>query len=338
MKTTLLLVGLLGSWLSSSAIASVDESRTKVEITWPGGTDESGDPKFTFSLSPSDTLTLNSDRGDSGKFSCSFSWAIETTCTSCCGHGGMPSGTLSLSNFVLSVHNSPNTLTGQPGVSAQDAVSSSRRRVFRMVKINGKKRMLVIETDWRGMYGFVGLADSGLTDDEALAAHQWLVLHREGHSYPMDAESKGRVLVGEVTKTVALANQICREITVSDHGIDLEIEFKDDRGEASGVCVKAQLKSGDSHLEHVKSRGGEKFQIRDERHARYWRNQATPVMLVIRKSTGETRWMEIRDYLKARHEPGKGDVKAIEFTGERFDVASVRRLRDQMLAADSPIV
>ena len=35
---------------------------------------------------------------------------------------------------------------------------------------------------------------------------------------------------------------------VSDHGIDMEIEFKDDAGEATGRKLYLQLKSGDSHL------------------------------------------------------------------------------------------
>src|SRR5207244_1471594 len=42
----------------------------------------------------------------------------------------------------------------------------------------------------------------------------------------LENESKERALVGEVISTVALAGQICREKLVSDHGIDLEIEFR----------------------------------------------------------------------------------------------------------------
>lgn len=41
-----------------------------------------------------------------------------------------------------------------------------------------------------------------------------------------------RALVGEVISTVALAGQLSRELTVSDHSIDMEIEFKDDAGQA----------------------------------------------------------------------------------------------------------
>ena len=72
----------------------------------------------------------------------------------------------------------------------------------------------------------------------------------------LDNESKERALVGEVISTVALAGQICREFNVSDHGIDMEIEFKDDRGKATGRKLYLQLKSGDSYLRERKSDGG----------------------------------------------------------------------------------
>jgi small GTP-binding protein len=77
----------------------------------------------------------------------------------------------------------------------------------------------------------------------------------------LDNESKERALVGEVISTVALAGQICRELTVSDHGIDMEIEFKDDAGEATGRKLYLQLKSGDSHLRKKKD-GSQVFAIR----------------------------------------------------------------------------
>ena len=68
------------------------------------------------------------------------------------------------------------------------------------------------------------------------------------------------------------------------------------------------------------------FTIRDERHGRYWMAQALPVLLVIRTSEGEVRWMEVREWLRAR-----AAVKQIVFEGERFDVMSVRRWRDRVL-------
>jgi small GTP-binding protein len=147
----------------------------------------------------------------------------------------------------------------------------------------------------------------------------------------LDSQSKERALVGEIISTVALAGQICREFTVSDHGIDMEIEFKADTGEATGRKVYLQLKSGDSYLSKRKQDGAEIFRIKDERHARYWIDQAFPVLLVIRNSEGEVRWMEVRDWLKRESDNGRKPVKQIVFEGERFDVMSVRRWRERVL-------
>jgi hypothetical protein len=146
----------------------------------------------------------------------------------------------------------------------------------------------------------------------------------------LDNESKERALVGEVISTVALAGQLTRELTVSDHGIDMEIEFKNDAGEATGKKVYLQLKSGDAYLRRRERDGAEIFRISKPRHVEYWRNQAFPVFLVIRKSDGQVQWMEIRDYLKDATEGGK-QVHQIVFQGERFDVMGVRRCRDKIL-------
>ncbi len=147
----------------------------------------------------------------------------------------------------------------------------------------------------------------------------------------LDNTDKERTLVGEVISTVSLAGQICRELTVSDNGIDMEIEFRSDAGEATGRKLYLQLKSRDSYLKKRKRDGAEIFTVKDERHARYWMDQAFPVLLVIRNSEGEVRWMEVRDYLKRESDDGKKAVKQIVFAGERFDVMSVRRWRDRAL-------
>ncbi|HEV7509931.1 MAG TPA: DUF4365 domain-containing protein [Thermoanaerobaculia bacterium] len=147
----------------------------------------------------------------------------------------------------------------------------------------------------------------------------------------LDNADKERTLVGEVISTVSLAGQICRELTVSDNGIDMEIEFKTDMGNATGRKVYLQLKSGDSYLTTRKRDGVEIFKIENARHATYWREQAFPVLLVIRNSKGEVRWMEVRDWLKRASDDGKKPVKQIVFEGERFDVMSVRRWRDRVL-------
>jgi small GTP-binding protein len=157
---------------------------------------------------------------------------------------------------------------------------------------------------------------------------------QEESSIVLDSESKERALVGEVISTVALAGQICREFNVSDHGIDMEIEFKSDAGQATGHKVYLQLKSGDSYLTTRKHDGAEIFKIDKERHADYWRGQAFPVLLVIRNSEGHIRWMDVRDYLKRESDDGKKPVKQIVFAGDRFDVMSVRRWRDEALGCE----
>lgn len=54
-------------------------------------------------------------------------------------------------------------------------------------------------------------------------------------------------------------------------------------------------------------------------------------MLVIRNAEGEVRWMEIREVLRRDRDGGKKAAKQLLFTGERFDVRSVRRWRKKIL-------
>jgi hypothetical protein len=151
----------------------------------------------------------------------------------------------------------------------------------------------------------------------------------------LDNESRELILVGHAYAIVAEAGQIYRGYTNSDHGIDGEIEFKDDQGRASGQRLYVQLKSGDSYLTKRRSDGAEVFQIRNPRWADYWRRQAYPVMLVIRTSDGGIRWMDVRWYLRREGADGKA-VRQIVFRGKRFDVMSVRRWRDRILTEVAP--
>ncbi|HMX30226.1 MAG TPA: DUF4365 domain-containing protein, partial [Blastocatellia bacterium] len=143
----------------------------------------------------------------------------------------------------------------------------------------------------------------------------------------IDNESRELILVGHAYSITAEAGQIYRGYTNSDHGIDGEIEFKNDQGQATGQRLYLQLKSGDSYLTTRKRDGAEVFQIKNERWAQYWQSQAYPVLLVIRTSDGEIRWMDVSEYLRRAQQP----VKQIVFSGERFDVMSVRRWRDWAL-------
>jgi small GTP-binding protein len=145
----------------------------------------------------------------------------------------------------------------------------------------------------------------------------------------LDNESLELILVGHATAIVGEAGQIYRGYTNSDHGIDAEIEFKDYQGRASGKRLYVQLKSGDSYLTQRKRDAAEVFRIKKARWAEYWQQQAYPVMLVIRKSDGEIRWMDVSECL--RKTSGGKAVRQIVFDGERFDAASVQRWRERVL-------
>jgi len=149
----------------------------------------------------------------------------------------------------------------------------------------------------------------------------------------LDTESKERALVGEVISTVALAGQICREIQVSDWGLDAEVEFKNDDGQACAKRVWLQLKSGDSFLTIRKKDGAAIFKSFNQRQAKYWMDHAEPVMLLIRNSNGEIQWMDVRDELLRVTNNGEKQVRQIVFAGKRFDVMSVRRCREKALGS-----
>jgi len=116
----------------------------------------------------------------------------------------------------------------------------------------------------------------------------------------LDNESLELILVGHAFSTAGEAGQIFRPTPNSDWGIDGEIEFKNDKGQASGRRVYLQLKSGDSYLHTRKSDGKEIFTIKNPRHAEYWKAHEYPVMLVIRPSDSQIRWMNVTDYLRRR--------------------------------------
>ncbi len=148
--------------------------------------------------------------------------------------------------------------------------------------------------------------------------------------FEIDNESRELQAVHHTGFIVAEAGQIYRGYTNSDHGIDGEIEFKDDQGRATGKRLYMQLKSGDSYLKIRQRDGAEVFQIKNLRWVDYWQQQAYSVMLVVRASDGEIRWMDVSAYLMRETAGGK-TVKQIVFEGERFDVMSVRRWRERSL-------
>lgn len=144
----------------------------------------------------------------------------------------------------------------------------------------------------------------------------------------LDNDSKELVLTGHAMAIAGEAGQIYRITAQPDWGIDAEIEFKNDKGQASGKRVYLQLKSGDSYLYQRQGDGAEVFTIKERRQAEYWLAQAYPVMLVIRGSDGKIRWMNVGEYLR-RHGV---ETKQVVFEGEAFTAANVVGMRNRVLA------
>lgn len=155
---------------------------------------------------------------------------------------------------------------------------------------------------------------------------------RDAAQVVLDSESRERLLVGEVYAMAAKANQIARELAISDHGIDMEIEFKADDGRATGRKLYLQLKSGDSHLRARKRDDQRVLRIKNPRHGDYWADQRFPVMLVVRDSNGAIEWMEIAEPLRQLRATGEWPPREINFAGERVDVMGIRRWRDRVLS------
>jgi WD40 repeat protein len=148
----------------------------------------------------------------------------------------------------------------------------------------------------------------------------------------LDEQALEQILIGHVQAITGEANQIFRELTKFDYGIDGEIEFKDNKGQPSGQKIYVQLKSGNSYLRTRKSDGREIFDVKNERHLQYWLSQPVDVYLVFCQTDGQhdnpiIRWMNVTRYLK---NPNTQSSRQIVFNGEKLDMHAVWRLRDQI--------
>ncbi len=143
-----------------------------------------------------------------------------------------------------------------------------------------------------------------------------------------DTQALEQILIGHMMAICGEANQIFRPVTMRDDGIDGEVEFKSDDGQASGRKIYVQLKSGGSHLRTRTGDGKEVFDVKNPRHLEFWVSQPVDVYLVIRDAEGAIRWMNVTRYLKAR---GEKQSRQIVFDGEVLDAPAVWRLRDEMV-------
>src|SRR6185312_607725 len=132
-----------------------------------------------------------------------------------------------------------------------------------------------------------------------------ILVMEETATRELDTQALEQILIGHMMAVCGEANQIFRELTKFDYGIDGEVEFKADDGRASGQRIYVQLKSGNSYLRTRQRDGREVFDVKNPRHLDYWINQPVDVYLVIRQTDerrGEEtiRWMNVTRYLKNR--------------------------------------
>jgi WD40 repeat protein len=140
----------------------------------------------------------------------------------------------------------------------------------------------------------------------------------------LDTQALEQILIGHMMAICGEANQIFRPVTMFDHGIDGEVEFKNNDGTASGKKIYVQLKSGGSYLRTRKADGKEVFDIGDH-YLRHWISQPVDVYLVIRDAEETIRWMNVTRYLKSRKDK---QSRQIIFKGEKLDAKAVWYLRD----------
>jgi WD40 repeat protein len=155
----------------------------------------------------------------------------------------------------------------------------------------------------------------------------------EATTRELDTQALEQILIGHMMAISGEANQIFRPVTMFDHGIDGEVEFKDNDGKASGKKIYVQLKSGNSYLRTRKSDSTEVFDVTNDRHLEYWVSQPVDVYLVIRQKDEMSRdeairWMNVTRYLKQRENK---QSRQIIFTGEKLDASAVWKVRDQFI-------
>jgi hypothetical protein len=119
-------------------------------------------------------------------------------------------------------------------------------------------------------------------------------------AYPeyTDDQLQEREGVYAFASAITKKRTIWRETPNSDVGIDGQIEYRNEHGQATGMIAAAQIKSGDSYLR------GNKDVLHyypSDKHANYWREFPVPVLLVIHDpKTGEMFWTDARQQLRTR--------------------------------------
>ncbi len=103
-------------------------------------------------------------------------------------------------------------------------------------------------------------------------------------------ERKG---INAVSSRVTDLEQIWRETSNSDFGIDGHIEFLDENEEPTGMLLGVQVKSGPSWFKNENDLGVPYYA--NEKHQKYWEHYPVPVLLVLHHTKRkETIWVDAR--------------------------------------------
>jgi GTPase SAR1 family protein/RNase P subunit RPR2 len=142
-----------------------------------------------------------------------------------------------------------------------------------------------------------------------------------------DTQALEQILIGHMMAVCGEANQIFRQVSMPEYGIDGEVEFKDKDGRPSGKKIYVRLKSDGAGLKpwRVAPLGAGGCFVEVEPGMDSWVSQPADVYLVIRDAEGTIRWMNATRYLKGR---GLQNRRLI-FDGERLDAPAVWRVRDE---------
>lgn len=146
-----------------------------------------------------------------------------------------------------------------------------------------------------------------------------------------ESQARESALTGKAMVVIAQADQRCIPLPADQYALDMEVEFRDDKGRLTGRRIALQLKSGDSHLRRRQSDGVEIFKISKADFARYWRDYPVPVFLLVASAGGTVRWMEIRGYLATEFARTGQESKQIIFSGTEFSRESLLEWREKIL-------
>jgi WD40 repeat protein/GTPase SAR1 family protein len=172
--------------------------------------------------------------------------------------------------------------------------------------------------------------------ESASVKEQVREMQSEGQAV-IDNESCALILVGHVFSIASEAGQSYRSYPASNHGIDGEIEFKDDQGRSSDRRVYLILNPDVvRYQEGVYHDPHNYIVVQNANLTSYWVEMTDPVMAVVGVPHVGVYWMDLRAYLKRHNEKGNKPATKIIFDGERFDMMSVRRWRERVLSQGVP--